>query len=584
MIGRLTRRWSLITKFLLTLIIIVIVPIIILGIASYVRSADLLEQQMNEMLIQVADEVNHSIDAIVEDYDYLLVRMLGNKEVRDFVMTEPEDYLSRLEFMSWLETNISTDFFLKNPYALNMEICGKNGVVYSSAGSRVVKNYDFYDKIMPGDGSLSIFRLSREDGEMIALCRRMFDRNESIGIITLNIKAHEMNRIWNNVNMRNANIFIVGQDGSILYKPEGFDKTGELEAIRTLVQTEHGDSFIADIFGTSSFCVLRRSEVTGFSMLICLDRTLSLAPVNSFKQFVIGIILVMILFSVATGNFFICLILRPIRNLRDNMKQMAEGNWVRFQNIESEDEIGELMRGYNRTVSEIEHLIEQIQEKEKQQYLDYIRRQNAEMQALQSQINPHFLYNTLGTINAYAMADSMDNVQIIVDKLGRMFRYATRNALQPVCFADEIQHAGDYLTIQSLRVKCMPTVIWETEDVLKQPTLPLILQPLIENVFKHGFREGIMADSQIRISASLDQDYFIIRVKDNGIGPTEAAEDVRIPEQFEGNGIGLANVSRRIQITYGEQYGVFMSGKPGAGAEFRLIMPGKHIGPGEQRQ
>jgi len=573
MISRITRKWSLITKFLTTLIIIVIVPIVILGTASYIRSSHLLENQVNELLSQIADEVNHNIDTIVADYDYLLVRMLGKKEIQDLFKTDPEDYLARIEFAKWFESSITTDFFLKNPYAMNIQLFGKNGISYSSDGNYTTRDYSFYDGLLPTNGALSLFYLYKDGADTIVLARRVFNGNKSVGVMILNIKTQELNRIWDNVNLRGADIFIVDQYNNILYRPETSDKTIQGEQLLLLRNTEQGDSFTAEIFGKANLCVLRQSKVTGWNMLICMDKTISMEPVNNFKRFLLETVLVVILFSAAAGYFFIRLILKPLKNLRHNMSRLGTGNWTQFQNIETEDEIGELMRGYNRTVSEIELLIAKIQESEKQQYIDYILLQKAELQALQSQINPHFLYNTLGTINAYAMADAKENVQIIVDCLSRMFRYATRNSLQPVKFAEEIEHTRDFLMIQTYRLKQMPDIRWEVEGVSDRPMLRLILQPLIENAFKHGFREGIEDDSFIRIKAYLEEEYFIVLVQDNGAGPETEVKDQKILAQIEDDSIGLSNVSRRIQIIYGEQYGVYMSGISGQGAEFRLVMP-----------
>ncbi|GEM_PF-2147175 len=601
MIKRITRRWSLITKFLMTLIIVVMVPIVILGSVSYLRSAYLLENQVDDLLSQIADEVNHNIDTIVADYDYLLVRMLGKNEVRDFIKTDPEDYLARIEFANWLETSISTDFFLKNPYALNIQLFGKNGVSYSSDGNKKMRDYSFYDPILPMDGTLSIFSLTGEEADTIALARRVYSGNQSVGVMILNIKRQELNRIWDNVNMRGADIFIIDKDGHVLYRPEHMDGEESAESSPNMRSAEKVESphhiraadeevrqlaelgqsakmhskksFAADAFGKNSLYVMRRSEVTGWSMLIGMDKNVSMESVYSFRTFLVELVLVMILFSAAAGYFFFRLILRPLKTLHQNMKQLGNGNWTQFKHIETEDEIGELMRGYNRTVSEIEHLIEKVQENEKQQYLDYIMLQKAELQALQSQINPHFLYNTLGTINAYAMADAAEDVQAIVDSLSRMFRYATRNSLQPVRFAEEIEHARDFLMIQSYRLKRMPEIIWKVDGVSDRQILRLVLQPLIENAFKHGFRNGVAEDSYICIQAYVEAEFFIVRVEDNGAGPELEVKELKIPAGLEEGSIGLTNVGRRIQIIYGEQYGVYMNGAPGKGASFRLVMP-----------
>lgn len=579
MIRKITAGWSLFTKFLCTLLIVLAIPVCALGITSYSRSSRLLQTQVNELIGQIVDEVNNDIDTIVMDYDYLLIRLLSQPEVFEFLRTEPDDYLSRLGFVTWFETSVANDFFLKNPYAYDIEILGKNGITYSSAGTFVRESYQFYDKVMPEDGTLSIFRLNQDNRKLISLSRRIFDGGRCVGIMVLNIKPQELNLIWEKVDLRGGDIFIIDHDNSILYQSEELEVYDDISSLLESESFGHDGIFTANIHGVPSLCVMKGSEATKWRTLICLDKKAALMPLGSFRNFLLVSVFVFLLFSLFAGNFFIRRILRPLDRLKTNMKQVGSGNWKEFSNIETQDEIGELMRGYNRMVEEIQTLLKQVQEKEREQYIGCILRQKAELQAMQSQINPHFLYNTLGTINAYAIADSKENVQRIVDSLSKMFRYATNSPLQSVAVRDEQNHVKEYLTIQALRLVQMPEIIWDIDRYMDWPMLRLTLQPVIENCFKHGFKDGVTPESRIVIQAKAEKKYFTISVTDNGAGPETVLNDHRISEDETGESIGLSNVNRRLMIVYGSEYGVFISGRPGDGLVCNLVMPSPYKQP-----
>lgn len=164
-------------------------------------------------------------------------------------------------------------------------------------------------------------------------------------------------------------------------------------------------------------------------------------------------------------------------------------------------------------------------------------------------------------------------MQCIVDRLSKMFRYATCSPMQAVKVRDELRHVRDYLEIQELRLLKQADIIWDIEEnYLEYPMLRLTLQPLVENVFKHGFKRGIEEDSRLIIRAWVRGEEFILSVKDNGVGPEREYDNERI-RSSEKNSIGLVNVNRRMMIIFGDSYGVYLSGKPGQGAECSLVMP-----------
>ena len=197
------------------------------------------------------------------------------------------------------------------------------------------------------------------------------------------------------------------------------------------------------------------------------------------------------------------------------------------------------------------------------------------MKALQTQINPHFLYNTLGAINMYSVMEDTEAVQNITEALSKMFRYAVQNPLVPVKIGEEIEHVENYLKIQGYRQGSMPNLDISIEEAGDAAMLRLCLQPIVENIFKHAFTEGIKPEHFIRIHAFREGDRLLVDVTDNGRGPSMDVEDMEYVTDGEhnGRGIGLSNVHRRLQLAYGNVYGLRISGKVGKGMTIRICQP-----------
>ncbi len=202
-------------------------------------------------------------------------------------------------------------------------------------------------------------------------------------------------------------------------------------------------------------------------------------------------------------------------------------------------------------------------------------RSKAEMKALQTQINPHFLYNTLGAINMYSVMEDAEAVQNITDALSKMFRYAVQNPLVPVKISEEIEHVRNYLKVQEYRLGMLPKVDISIEEAGQAAMLRLCLQPIVENIFKHAFAEGIRPEHFIRIYAFREGEVLIVDVTDNGRGPSMDVDDMEYVTDGEqnGRGIGLSNVHRRLKLAYGDSYGLRISGRVGKGMTIRICQP-----------
>ncbi|MCF0133360.1 MAG: sensor histidine kinase [Blautia sp.] len=264
-------------------------------------------------------------------------------------------------------------------------------------------------------------------------------------------------------------------------------------------------------------------------------------------------------------------ITRPLENMTDTVKRIQAGETqLRMENLNG-DEVGNLSTSFNKMLDQIEGLIAS-------QYENELTKNRAMYQALQAQINPHFLYNTLDTMSSIAEIQECTQVSALSQSLAGIFRYSL-NMKEPLStVAQEIIHLKNYIYVMDVRMQNQIGYVFDVEERVWQYTLPRIsIQPLVENAINHGLRNK-KGEKRICISAGEKDGCLQISVEDNGVGMTRQ----RIAEVLEGSGevseatstsIGIINIHRRMKLLYGEEYGVVIHSEPGKGTMLFLRIP-----------
>lgn len=259
---------------------------------------------------------------------------------------------------------------------------------------------------------------------------------------------------------------------------------------------------------------------------------------------------------------------RPLERMTGTVKQIRDGDTqLRIQNCK-EDELGELGRSFNEMLDRIENLVSR-------EYEAKLMLKQAEYNALQAQINPHFLYNTLDTMSSIADIRGCPEVSALSQSLSNIFRYSLdmKNPFSTV--AGEIVHLKNYIYVMNVRMQEEVEYVFDVEDSILKSTMPRIsIQPLVENALTHGLR-GSRRKKRIVITAKREGENLIISVEDNGIGiPEEERQELLNPDRKNHTkSIGLNNIHSRMKILYGEAYGVTIESKIGEGTKVSLVIP-----------
>lgn len=328
----------------------------------------------------------------------------------------------------------------------------------------------------------------------------------------------------------------------------------------------------------------------GWNLYSIKSKTDLLNNLEALRIFIVIITVISIAISIFIIALFTYSITAPMNRLDKIMRKAIQQDFKVKFHYPYNNEVGNLANSFNYMISEIDDLISELniniealkEEKENVKNVQILKRK-AELKALQAQINPHFLYNTLNAITWQAADQGASEISILANSLGKFFRLSLSKGNEIITLRDEIEHVRSYLNIQSIRYKTKLNYQIDIDnDLLPMPTIKLLLQPLVENAIYHGIklkdRPGMI---RIYFSKHLgDNGITIIKmcVEDDGYGIEE--EKLEIINNYlseckinENEGYGIYNVNERIKLYYGEEYGLMLESKYKEWTRATIIMP-----------
>ncbi|ANE48258.1 hypothetical protein SY83_20395 [Paenibacillus swuensis] len=271
--------------------------------------------------------------------------------------------------------------------------------------------------------------------------------------------------------------------------------------------------------------------------------------------------------SCALFVVFMFRFIQPIKRLLSSMVKVGDGNFNEKIEIKGSDEIALLSHNFNSMVHKLRKLIVNLSEEQQ-------RKEEARFHALQSQISPHFLFNTLNSIKWSARMSGAEHVSRMITSLGKMLTFVMSHDREMIALREELDFLEQYIKLQNIRFNNHLSLVIEVpESLLKAHILKLSLQPLVENSLIHGNRSQI----EVVIRAEMLDGDLHIYVNDNGVGFAERAEQMEVPPnpliQAKFSGIGLRNIHERIHMHFGEGYGLEQLQSLTGGASVKLSMP-----------
>lgn len=301
---------------------------------------------------------------------------------------------------------------------------------------------------------------------------------------------------------------------------------------------------------------------------VCYIDEMITNKVNHIMKTLFVIFLVVVLFTVIIIRFFSKLFSSPAKELANAMREFEQDtNHFEFRKIEGTAEITSLTESFEHMVVQIKELVEKVRQEE-------ITLRKTELKALQAQINPHFLYNTLDAIAWLCEEERYKDAVEMVNSLAKLFRISISRGHELITIEKEMQHAKSYLKIQNFRYKNQFTYSFDVdEECLNYLCNKITLQPIIENAIYHGI-DRMVDEGKIHIGIHQKDDTIIFTVEDNGVGMTEEqCEEILHKDASDRVGIGIKNVNDRIKIYFGAEYGLTIQSELDEGTRVTISMP-----------
>lgn len=432
------------------------------------------------------------------------------------------------------------------------------------------------DAIITGPNRHSFFDT---DDEVISLSREVqsYENGTFRGVILINLNMNKITEICNSFQEKQENfICIINDKGELVYEQQNgrerfaFDEKENRQELNTALGKTKESCFRLNYRGEKYLITRTDMKTTGWTLVSMVPYKSVMAETMAISGVMILAVAITLIVTLLLLNRILTGVVKPLKKLEKYMVQVNPDNMDQRMEILTDDEIGHLSMKFNQMMDRIRNLKEQVieEQEDKRKY---------ELQALQAQINPHFLYNTLDSI--IWMAETNDsNIVAMTEALAKLFRISLNKGNEEISLERELEHVKNYLIIQSMRYADKFTYEISAEPGVERcRTIKLILQPIVENCIYHGIKKK-RGTGKITIRAYRREQNLIIEVSDDGCGMPEEIcrkilSDEIESENISGSGIGVKNVNERIQLRFGKKYGLSYSSEEGVGTTVTYVLP-----------
>lgn len=394
------------------------------------------------------------------------------------------------------------------------------------------------------------------------------------GVLLMDMKYSVIEDVLRQMNESSNGIYyyVCNRDGTMIYHPRRAElERGLFEENSTKAAGYEDGVYEITSGGSKENVVVGSIAYTGWKLIGVIPESVQTASINNFRYYIFTTIIVLIMMLLEGNRLISRKISKPIRDLDDSVKAYEAGGKPDIY-IGGSSEIRHLGYSVQKSYEQIESLMEEIMRQQNE-------RRKSELDALQSQINPHFLYNTLESITWMVEAQKNSEAVFMISELAKLLRVSLSRGKTIIPIKDELQHSRSYMNIQLARYKeRFKTEFQVDEEIENYCIVKLVIQPILENAIYYGV--GHMDeddDGKIIVRGEKKGDDIYISVEDNGMGMREdvlkniLTNNNKVPKH--GSGVGVINVHSRIRLMFGEQYGLTVYSEPDEGTRVVIHIP-----------
>ena len=548
-------------KLITTYILLGIIPMTIMGLVWYNQTRTILMKQEKSSIENYLTQAVSNMDNQLRIYNNLSDYIAFNQQISHVVSHEYDSYYDMYnQFSNVLDPMLASLKYFHSDIN-QITIYTKNNVVKHNttlAPITEIENEDWY-KIIKGNNDIHWFVSQDEKKVFCARNIPTLENNYEVGVLYVQVDYEKLFESFKQMNDSNYGIFIMDELGNNIFNFDQFEDPNKSRKMTF-------DEFNKGIGKENIYTIVTAHSVNNnWTVSLYKPQKLIYESTNFMITGNVIAIMLLIVFSIIITSVLSKVMVSGLEKLRANMEEVEKGNMEITVKSNNEDEVGALIRGFEKMILQIKALIEDV-------YESRLIQKDYEMKALQAQINPHFLYNSLSLINWMALETDQEDISKITLSLSTFYRTALNKGKNMLRVRDEIKNMRSYLDIQLMMHDYEFDVdVQVEEDILDYNILNLILQPLIENAINHGIDLKTNGRGCIKIIGEKQNDEIVLIVSDNGVGMSnEQAESILTNKS---NGYGVKNVNERIKLYYGEQYQLKIESEIGIGTKVKVTIP-----------
>ena len=557
----------------------------------------ILEKKYSESHQLVIQSVNSNMDSYIRELDRISFTIYQQESLS--ILNDLSNISDKNSWESIYKKGLLLDSFIAEVYPIDIysDLYGiyiVNTDCICLKGDQLKKTYqeivdsDFYQAILNKHGALDFFIVDGYDWfdlpeysqntEYLFVARKIINISElsnDLGIIILAIKFEDIQEKFKDFVGKTNGIFAaMDKSGNIIYQSD----SEKDNIINKILSYKINGNTQTVLYGKESYLVNQYiSDSTGWKFMNIISIKEVNQDLDSINKIISVFIIISMIMAALISIIFSHSITKPIGKFKVFASQIESGVMNAYVDIQSYREFNLLAKTFNIMMDELKRMIHN-------NYILTIRKQDAELKALQAQINPHFLYNTLNSINALAQIHQTQDIADITYALSDTLRYSIHNTDKMVLISEEVNHVKNYMLIQNIRYNNKIDMNYDIDkDVLEYKTIRLILQPLIENAIIHGLeqKQGL---KKISIKGRKEKDKILFQIIDNGIGiPPKKLDDINqylcnpsynyVESKPDSINIGIDNVNQRIKLVFGNGFGLKISSKAESGTVCKIVIP-----------
>ena len=550
-------------KLTILLVVTSLVPMTVLALYSHSRQSTMVRSSELEDMQSIMEQTKESIDSQTAVYASLLNYLTYSPDIEEIIKEKNIDNYTAYEKYTEI-----ADPLLSVPKSYHDAI---NRIQLFADSIQVEHEYtlvpldkmqeEWWSEGLKDDVRIQ-WKVDRTRGEVVAV-RMTYAHQKLNAVLCISLDYDKIFQPLTNILTDENGGIVADKDGNVLYNKTGLTEL-KLSDDNKKDTSQTADKLLSKISQTCTW-TQTESEENDWVFYFYKSQDAISGSVRRLLLEEIPLIIACGFIILFLGLSFSRIFTRKIEELTKNMDQVNHGSREVTVSSDSEDEVGILINSFHNMMDEINRLIDEV-------YVNKIALKEYELKALQAQINPHFLYNTLSMMNWMAIRSNQMEISKVTLALSTFYRTALSKGEDVVTVENCIQNMQAYLEIQLTMHDNNFTVDWDIDPTIKNEKMPkLLLQPVVENAIEHGIDEKEDGDKKLFLSFRGNGDDVEITVRDNGMGmPQEKAETL---VTYQAKGYGLKNVNDRIRLLYGEKYGIRIFSAPDEGTTVVMRFP-----------